>query len=147
MGQAILPKLLRCIHKTYSSSYHYASYMLTQIRTEIGEAIAASAAALLTNYQDASHMAELEPTFRQGADTWAKHLVTSAAGRAATFGMILIVQGFQITNRNWHIRCSNLFACYESCNQRVHKNETVNNERTAMPYLPRPVTFYGRSFS
>ena len=56
------------------------------------EAIAASAAALLTNYQDASHMAELEPTFRQGADTWAKHLVTSAAGRAATFGMILIVQ-------------------------------------------------------
>src|ERR671915_1264670 len=48
------------------------------------------------NYHDASNLAELESTFRQGADTWAKHLVTSAAGRAATFGMILIVQGFQI---------------------------------------------------
>ena len=41
------------------------------------KAIAASAAALLY-YHDASNSAELEPTFRQGADTWAKHLVTSA---------------------------------------------------------------------
>jgi len=44
-----------------------------------------------SNYHDASDSAQLESTFRQGADTWAKHLVTSAAGRAATFGMILIV--------------------------------------------------------
>ena len=40
--------------------------------------------------------------------------------------MILIVQGFQITNRNWHIRCSDRFAYYEICNKRVHK-ETVMN--------------------
>ena len=40
--------------------------------------------------------------------------------------MILIVQGFQITNRNWHIRCSDRFAYYEICNKRVYK-ETVMN--------------------
>jgi hypothetical protein len=84
------------------------------------------------DYHNASDSAELEPTFRQGADTWAKHLVTSAAGRAATFGMILIVQGFQITNRNWHIRCSDRFAFYEICNKRVHKETVMNLGKVMM---------------
>jgi hypothetical protein len=30
IGQAILPKLLRCIEKMYSSHYHYASDMPTE---------------------------------------------------------------------------------------------------------------------
>src|SRR4030095_7563896 len=45
--------------------------------------------------------------------------------------MILIVSKIQISNRKWHIRCSDLFAYYEICNKRVHKKETVNNERRA----------------
>jgi hypothetical protein len=75
MGQAILPKLLRCILKP------------------------------LTNYHDASELAKLEPTFRQVPITGHtyRHI-----RRAATFGMILIVSKIQISNRNWHVRCSDL---------------------------------------
>src|SRR5207245_2054462 len=32
-----------------------------------------------------------------------------------------------LSNRNWHIHCSYLFAYYEICNQRVHKKETAMN--------------------
>src|SRR5205814_5854055 len=85
-----------------------------------------------SDYYRASELTELGPTFRQGADTWAKHLATSAAGRAATFGMILIVQGFQTTNRNWHVRCCDHFAYYEICNKRVHKRETAMNAGEVM---------------
>ena len=60
------------------------------------------------------------------------HLVISAGSRAATLGIILIVPRFWISNRNWHIRCSNLFAYYEICNKRVHKRETAMNSGEVM---------------
>src|SRR5947208_5645544 len=46
--------------------------------------------------------------------------------------MILIVQGFQTTNRNWHIRCSDRFAYYEICNTRVHKETVMNLGKVMM---------------
>ncbi len=37
-----------------------------------------------------------------------------------------------MSNRNWHVRCSNRFACYEICNKRVHKRETAMNSGEVM---------------
>src|SRR5438552_10185328 len=57
IGQAILPKLLRCIEKMYSSNYHYASDM-PQNQDFPPLPCATS------DYYDASQLAELEPRFR-----------------------------------------------------------------------------------
>ena len=75
--------------------------------------------------------AELEPTFRQVPITRAANVVTSTGSRAAIFGMILTLSRFYISNQieNWHIRCSDLVAYYETCSKPVHEKETVNNER------------------
>src|SRR5512132_2637278 len=102
MGQGILPKLLRCISKPYASDYHCASDMPTGFALTLPckppEPRQPKLLRGHTNYHDASDMAELVVDISSGADNWATHLVTSGAGRAATFGMILIVQGFQTTN-------------------------------------------------
>ena len=45
--------------------------------------------------------------------------------------MILIVSKIQTSDRNRHVRCSDLLAFYE----RVHKNETVAEAADALRYL------------
>jgi hypothetical protein len=67
-----------------------------------------------SNYHDASDVAELVVDISTGADNWATHLVTSGGNRAATFEMILIVSKIGVSNRNWHSRCSDLFAYTKS---------------------------------
>jgi hypothetical protein len=103
MGQAILPKLLRCISKPYASDYHCASDMPTgsasPCRATSGAA-AASPFALHSNYHNESDLAELEPTFRQVVPIHGQHISSHPPpARAATFGMILIVQGSDVQSK------------------------------------------------
>src|SRR4029077_108264 len=67
MGQGILPKLLRCIEKIYTGNYHDASSMPTDslpLEWRQPKLLRRGILKLLTNYHDASDLAELESAFR-----------------------------------------------------------------------------------